>query len=50
MKLRIHDNSLRLRLTMKEVTRLAEQGSVESAIQFFRRPTVALLRVGFDRR
>lgn len=34
MKLRIQDNSLRLRLTQKEVARLSDQGSVESAIRF----------------
>jgi hypothetical protein len=34
MKLRIQDNSLRLRLTKKEVARLGDQGSVESAIRF----------------
>jgi hypothetical protein len=34
MKLRIQDNSLRLRLTQKEVARLGDQGSVESAIRF----------------
>ena len=34
MKLRIQDNSLRLRLNQTEVARLDEQGSVESAIQF----------------
>ena len=34
MKLRIQDNSLRLRLNQKEVARLGEQGLVESAIQF----------------
>ena len=34
MKLRIQDNSLRLRLTQKEVARLGDQGAVESAIQF----------------
>jgi hypothetical protein len=34
MKLRIQDNSLRLRLNQKEVALLGEQGSVESAIQF----------------
>ena len=34
MKLRIQDNSLRLRLTQKEVARLGDGGSVESAIRF----------------
>jgi hypothetical protein len=34
MKLRIQDNSLRLRLTQKEVARLGNLGSVESAIRF----------------
>ena len=34
MKLRIQDNSLRLRLTQNEVARLGELGSVESAIRF----------------
>ena len=34
MKLRIQDNSLRLRLTQKEVARLGDRGSVESAIRF----------------
>jgi hypothetical protein len=34
MKLRIQDNSLRLRLTQKEVALLGNQGSVESAIRF----------------
>src|SRR6185437_10326531 len=34
MKLRIQDNSLRLRLTQKEVARLSDQGSVDSAIHF----------------
>ena len=34
MKLRIQDNSLRLRLTQKEVARLGDQGSVEAAIRF----------------
>jgi hypothetical protein len=34
MKLRIQDNSLRLRLTQTEVARLGDHGSVESAIRF----------------
>jgi hypothetical protein len=34
MKLRIQDNSLRLRLTQREVARLGDGGSVESAIRF----------------
>jgi hypothetical protein len=34
MKLRIQDNSLRLRLTQKEVARLGTEGAVESAIRF----------------
>jgi hypothetical protein len=34
MKLRIQDNSLRLRLTQKEVARLGDQGSVECALRF----------------
>jgi hypothetical protein len=34
MKLRIQDNSLRLRLTQKEVARLGELGLVESSIRF----------------
>jgi uncharacterized protein DUF7009 len=34
MKLRIQNNSLRLRLTKTEVARLGDQGFVESAIQF----------------
>jgi hypothetical protein len=34
MKLRIHGNSLRLRLTRPEVERFAEQGHLEDAIEF----------------
>ena len=34
MKLRIHSNSLRLRLSQSEVTRLGESGSVEEKIAF----------------
>ncbi len=34
MKLRIKDNSLRLRLTQTEVARLGDRGSVEAAIRF----------------
>ena len=34
MKLRIQGNSLRLRVTQSEVGRLAEQGCVESSIEF----------------
>jgi hypothetical protein len=33
MKLRIHNNSLRLRLTQKEVAQLCETGRVQSSIQ-----------------
>ncbi len=34
MKLRIHDNSIRLRLSRSEVTRLKETGLVEDAVHF----------------
>jgi hypothetical protein len=34
MKLRIHGNTLRLRLTRSEVARFAEQGHLEDAIEF----------------
>jgi hypothetical protein len=34
MKLRIHGNALRLRLTRSEVDRFAEQGRIEDAIEF----------------
>jgi hypothetical protein len=34
MKLRLHDNSLRLRLSQSEVTRLRDTGKVEAAIEF----------------
>jgi hypothetical protein len=34
MKLRIHDNSIRLRLTRSEIARFASAGAIESAIEF----------------
>jgi len=34
MKLRIHDNSIRLRLTRSEVARFAAAGAIEGAIEF----------------
>jgi hypothetical protein len=34
MKLRIQENSLRLRLTQKEVAQLRERGRVESSVEF----------------
>lgn len=34
MKLRIQDNSIRLRLTQKEVARLRTDGAVEAAVEF----------------
>jgi hypothetical protein len=34
MKLRLHSNTLRLRLSQSEVSRLAETGRVEESIQF----------------
>jgi hypothetical protein len=34
MKLRLHDGSLRLRLSQSEITRLHDTGKVESAIAF----------------
>ena len=34
MKLRIHDNSIRLRLTRSEVARFASAGKLESAVEF----------------
>jgi hypothetical protein len=34
MKLRIHDNSIRLRLTRSEVSRFASAGAIESAVEF----------------
>jgi hypothetical protein len=34
MKLRLHSNTLRLRLSQSEVSRLAETGHVEESIQF----------------
>ena len=34
MKLRIKDNSLRFRLTQREVTRLKENGRVEAEVRF----------------
>ena len=40
MKLRIHGNTLRLRLNRAEVARLAETGRVEEAVQFA--PDIAL--------
>ena len=36
MKLRIHENSIRLRLNRSEVTQLAETGRVENAVEFGR--------------
>jgi len=34
MKLRIHDNSIRLRLTRSEVVRFTNEGAIESGIEF----------------
>jgi hypothetical protein len=34
MKLRIHENTLRLRLGEKELARLAEKGRIESSLRF----------------
>jgi len=34
MKLRIHDNSIRLRLTRSEVARFMNSGAIESTIEF----------------
>jgi len=34
MKLRIHDNSIRLRLTRSEVARFMTEGRIESTLQF----------------
>jgi hypothetical protein len=34
MKLRFHENSLRLRLSQSEVARLAETGRVENTVSF----------------
>jgi hypothetical protein len=34
MKLRIHDNSIRLRLTRSEVARFAAEGAIESVFEF----------------
>ena len=43
MKLRIRGNSLRLRLSRREVTELAEQGRVEDAIAFGAGPASRLV-------
>jgi len=47
MKLRIQDNSLRLRLTQKEVALLGDRGSVDSAIHF---PGARVLHYGVTAR
>jgi len=46
MKLRIQGNSLRLRLTQKEVTRVRNQGLVESVIEFAPGQSLAYLLEG----
>lgn len=46
MKLRIRGNSLRLRLSQKEVTQLAEEGRVEDAIAFGPTKLVYALALG----
>ena len=45
MKLRLRNNSIRFRLTQSEVARLAEDGTVEEAINFGPLPTEALTYV-----
>jgi hypothetical protein len=46
MKLRIQGNSIRLRLTQKEVTRVRNQGLVESVIEFAPGHSLAYLLEG----
>ena len=49
MKLRIQGNSLRLRLTQKEVAQLCEWGRVESVVEFSPGQELVYLLEGFSR-